>query len=150
LSGIDHEGLVRRLLFTQARIGGRVWGKYEIGAWLKVTDPAIEKPATRNPFYKSSLSCKNDALSSLNDKNSIYQDTSIETLQSRGVQFLSCHTATEEQARVVIKRNSLSKDGEEIVCAMLAHTLPGALVVASMVAAAALLQAEGHYTYITL
>jgi hypothetical protein len=33
---------------------------------------------------------------------------------------------------------------------MLAHTVPGVLVVASMVAAVALLQAEGHYTYITL
>jgi hypothetical protein len=33
---------------------------------------------------------------------------------------------------------------------MLAHTVPGVLVVASMVAAIALLQAEGHYTYITV
>jgi hypothetical protein len=33
---------------------------------------------------------------------------------------------------------------------MLAHALPGVLVVASMVAAVALLQAEGHYTYVTV
>jgi hypothetical protein len=33
---------------------------------------------------------------------------------------------------------------------MLAHTVPGVLVVASMVAAIALLQAEGHYTYIRI
>jgi hypothetical protein len=79
-----------KVAITQARIGGRVWEKCEIGAWLKVTDPAPEKPATRNPFYKSFVTSKNDALSSLNDKNSIYQDTSIETLQSRGVQFISC------------------------------------------------------------
>lgn len=127
-----------------------IWEKYEIGAWLKVTDPATEKPATRNPFYKSTLTNKTDALSALNDRNSIYQDTSIETLQARGVQFLSCHTATEEQARALIKRNNWSKDPEEIVHEMLAHTVPGVLVVASMVAAVALLQAEGHYTYITL
>jgi intracellular sulfur oxidation DsrE/DsrF family protein len=127
-----------------------IWEKYGIGAWLKVTDPATGKAATRNPFYKSTLTSKNDALNNLNDKNSIYQDTSIETLQSRGVQFLSCHTATEEQARLLIKRNNWSKDPEEIVHEMLAHTLPGVLVVASMVAAVALLQAEGHYTYITL
>jgi hypothetical protein len=33
---------------------------------------------------------------------------------------------------------------------MLAHTVPGTLVVAAMVAAIALLQAQGHYTYITV
>jgi hypothetical protein len=32
---------------------------------------------------------------------------------------------------------------------VLAHTVPGILVVASVVAAIALLQAEGYYTYIT-
>ncbi|HEY4047883.1 MAG TPA: hypothetical protein VGM27_13550 [Acidobacteriaceae bacterium] len=127
-----------------------IWEKYEIGAWLKVIDPATEKPATRNPFYKSTLTSKTDALSALNDKNSVYQDTSIETLQVRGVQFLSCHTATEEQGRVLIKRNNWSKNPEEVAHEMLAHTVPGVLVVASMVAAVALLQAEGHYTYITL
>jgi hypothetical protein len=33
---------------------------------------------------------------------------------------------------------------------MMAHTVPGVLVVASMVAAIALLQSEGQYTYITV
>ncbi len=32
---------------------------------------------------------------------------------------------------------------------MLAHTIKGTLVVAAMVAAIALLQTDGHYTYIT-
>src|SRR5579875_1365501 len=120
-----------------------IWGKYEIGAWLKVNDPATGKPAVRNPFFKSTVSNKSEDLSRLNDKNSFYQDTSMETLQARGVKFLSCHTATEEQARVLIQRNNWAKDPEEIVREMLSHTLPGVLVVASMVAAIALLQAEG-------
>ena len=124
-----------------------VWEKYQIGAWLKVTDPATEKPATRNIFYKSAVTAKS---SDPNDRNSSFQDTAIETLQSRGVQFLSCHTATEEQARALVKHNNLTQQPEEIVHDMLAHTVPGVLVVASMVAAVALLQAEGHYTYITL
>lgn len=127
-----------------------IWEKYEIGTWLKVMDPVTEKPATRNLFYKSTLTNKTDVPSALNDKKSIYQDTSMETLQQRGVQFLSCHTATEEQARALIKINKWSKDPEEIVHEMLAHAVPGVLVVASMVAAVALLQAEGHYTYITV
>ena len=127
-----------------------IWEKYQIGAWLKVTDPATEKPAVRNIFYKSAVTGKAASSTDPNDRNSLLQDTSIETLHSRGVQFLSCHTATEEQARALVKHNNLTQEPEEIVHEMLAHTVPGVLVVASMVAAVALLQAEGHYTYITL
>jgi intracellular sulfur oxidation DsrE/DsrF family protein len=127
-----------------------VWEKYQIGAWLKVTDPATDKPAVRNIFYKSTLPATAASISDPNDRNSSFQDTAIETLQARGVQFLSCHTATEEQARALVKHNNLTQQPEEIVHDMLAHTVPGVLVVASMVAAVALLQAEGHYTYITL
>jgi intracellular sulfur oxidation DsrE/DsrF family protein len=74
----------------------------------------------------------------------------MRALQSRGVQFLSCHTALEEQVRVLIEHNHLSQGPEAIVREMLAHTVPGVLVVASMVAAVALLQCEGHYSYISI
>jgi intracellular sulfur oxidation DsrE/DsrF family protein len=74
----------------------------------------------------------------------------MQALQSRGTQFLSCHTALEEQARVLVSRNKLQQSPEDVVKDMLAHILPEVLVVASMVAAIALLQAEGHYTYITI
>ena len=74
----------------------------------------------------------------------------MEALQSRGVQFLACHTATEEQARVLVRRNNLSQSPENVVTDMLAHTVPGVLVVASMVAAIALLQNQGRYSYITV
>jgi hypothetical protein len=127
-----------------------IWEKYQIGAWLKVTDPTTGQPAVRNIFYPSKLKGKSAASNDPDDRNSLLQDTSIETLQSRGVQFLSCHTATEEQARALIQHNHLTQQPEEIVREMLAHTVPEVLVVASMVAAIALLQAEGHYTYITL
>ena len=90
------------------------------------------------------------AVKNPDDLNSIYQDTSMEALQSRGVQFLSCHTALEEQVPVLLSRNKLPQSPEDVVKDMLTHTLPGVLVVASMVAAIALLQAEGHYTYITV
>ena len=130
---------------------GYVWRKYQIGEWLKVTDPATGKPAVTNLFYNSKSGLKQEsAAKDPDDLNSIYQDTSIEALRSRGAQFLSCHTALEEQVRVLISRNKLSQSPEEIVKDMLAHTVPGVLVVTSMVAAIALLQAEGHYTYITV
>ena len=128
-----------------------IWEKYQIGEWLKVTDPATGKPAVKNLFYTSKIGLKQEsAAKSPDDRDSIYQDTSMQALQSRGAQFLSCHTALEEQVRVLIPRNKLSQSPEDIVKDMLGHTVPGVLVVASMVAAIALLQAEGHYTYITL
>ena len=130
-----------------------VWQKYQIGEWLKVTDPANGKPAVKNLFYNSKAGPKKGPTAKdkdPDDLNSIYQDTSMEALQSRGAQFLSCHTALEEQVRVLISRNKLSQSPEDVVKDMLAHIVPGVLVVASMVAAIALLQAEGHYTYITV
>jgi hypothetical protein len=128
-----------------------VWDKYRIGEWLNVTDLATGKPAVRNPFYRSKSGLKTESASKdPGDPHSIYQDTSMQTLQARGVQFLSCHTALEEQVRVLIRRNKLPQAPEDIVKDILAHAEPGVLVVASMVAAIALAQAEGHYTYITV
>jgi hypothetical protein len=128
-----------------------VWEKYQIGEWLKVTDPSTGKPAVKNLFYTNKIGLKQEsAAQNPDDRDSIYQDTSMQALQSRGARFLSCHTALEEQVRVLISRNKLSQSPEDIVKDMLAHTVPGVLVVASMVAAIALLQAEGHYTYITV
>ena len=128
-----------------------VWQKYQIGEWLKVIDPATGKAAVKNLFYNSKVGSKQEsAAKDPDDLNSIYQDTSMEALQSRGAQFLSCHTALEEQVRVLISRSKLSQSPEDVVKDMLAHTVPGVLVVASMVAAIALLQSEGHYTYIAV
>ena len=127
-----------------------VWNKYQIGEWLGVTDPATGKPAVRNIFFPAKTQSANAASQDPDDPRSLYQDTSVQTLQTRGVQFLSCHTATEEQTRALIRRSQLTQTPEQIVEDMLAHALPGVLVVASMVAAIALLQAEGRYTYITL
>lgn len=128
-----------------------IWEKYGIGAWLDVDDPGTGKPATRNPFYPSKGGADlHYASQDPDSEDSIYQDTSIAALQHRGVKFLSCHTASEEQVRKLIPHNHLSEKPEQIVTDMLAHALPGVLVVASMVAAIALLQSEGHYSYITV
>lgn len=128
-----------------------IWSKYAIGAWLKVNDPATGEPATRNPFYASkSAPGMKYASQDPDSRESMFQDTSIQALQSRGVKFMSCHTADEEQARAIIAHNKLTIEPEALVHEMLAHTLPGVLVVAAMVSAIALLQSEGHYSYITV
>jgi hypothetical protein len=126
-----------------------VWEKYKIGEWLKVDDPATGKPATRNPFYPSKAGKALRYSSTDPDSgDSMYQDTSIQGLQARGVQFLSCHTATEEQVRKLAKERNLQQPPEDIVKEWIAHLLPHVLQVAAMVGAIALLQSEGHYSYI--
>jgi hypothetical protein len=126
-----------------------IWDKYRIGEWLNVTDPATGKPAVKNLFYRSKGGLtRGSASKDPDDPDSIYQDTSMQALHARGVQFLSCHTALEEQVRVLIRRDKLLQSPEHIVRDMLAHLEPGVLVVAAMAAAIAVLQAEGRYTYI--
>jgi hypothetical protein len=128
-----------------------VWKKYRVGEWLKVEDPKNRGLAVRNPFYASKFSAgAQKGSQDPNDEGSSLQDSSIQTLQGRGVQFLCCHTATEEQARVLIKRFGMHGQPEDIVKDLLAHTLPGVLVVASMAAAIALLQCEGRYAYVAV
>lgn len=123
-----------------------MWQKYRLGEFVDVNDPATGKPATRNIFY----SAKSNASDGLQDESSKWQDRSLQALQRRGVQFLSCHTASEEQAHAMVKKFSLQVSPDDIVKDLQAHTLPGVLVVPSMVATIALLQSEGHYTYITV
>jgi intracellular sulfur oxidation DsrE/DsrF family protein len=128
-----------------------IWSKYQIGAWLKVTDPFTGQPAMKNPYYASKAGVAlRYSTEDPDSRDSLYQDTSIQALQHRGVQMLSCHTAFEEQVRALIAHNNLRHPPEEIMKEMLAHTLPGVLVVASMVAAIALLQTDGDYSYITV
>jgi len=116
-----------------------------------VQDPKTGQPAERNPFFASKAAPEmHYSTQDPDDENSLFQDSSIQALQLRGVQFLCCHTATEEQSRALIKQFALSQQPEEVVKDLLEHTVPGVLVVASMVSAIALLQSEGHYSYITV
>jgi hypothetical protein len=130
-----------------------VWNKYQIGAWLEINDPRTHQPAVRNPYYSSKLTDKAAHVTEGTDPNaeaSPLQDASMQGLERRGVRFLSCHTALEEQVRQLIKHYTLSEDPETIVRDMLAHTVPDVLVVASMVSAIALLQCEGAYSYVVV
>ncbi len=124
-----------------------LWAKYKLGAWLKVNDPATGQPATRNPYL---IGKTNSQSMDPDDRQGFLQETAISALQHRGVKFMSCHTALEEQASALVKHNNLSMQAEDLAHDMMAHALPGVLIVASMVAAIALLQIDGHYSYITV
>lgn len=127
-----------------------VWNKYEIGAWLGVDDPSTKKPAVRNPYC-----CERGAGAHAGTEDrtaaeaGFFAQTSIQALQQRGVTFLCCHTALEDQVNRLIGLRHLHEPREQVVHEMLGHLLPGILVVPSMAAAIALLQTEGHYSYIT-
>lgn len=123
-----------------------MWAKYKLGEMADVKDPATGKPATRNIFYPA----KPSTIEDLNDPNSKWQDTGMQTLQARGVSFLSCHNATEAQAGMIVKKLGLSVTQEEVAKDLQAHTVPGVLIVPAMVAAITLLQSEGHYTYLSV
>lgn len=128
-----------------------IWNKYRIGAWLKINDLSTNQPALKNPYYASKAGAAlHYSTEDPDSGDSIYQDTSIQALQQRGVKLLSCHTALEEQVRELIVYQNLTQQPEQIVKEMLGHILPDVLVVASMVAAIALLQSDGHYSYITV
>jgi hypothetical protein len=127
-----------------------MWAKYRIGEWLAVNDPETGRPAVRNIFYLSKVTSGTGSKEDPSDQKSSFQDTSVQGLQRRGVKFLSCHTANEEQARAIVSRLKLTDEPETIVKDLQAHALPGVLIVPGMVAAIALLQIDGHYSYVTV
>ncbi len=125
-----------------------IWQKYRVGEWAKVMDPETGKPALRNIFYPSKVGASaHYASDDPNNENSLYQDTSIQALQSRGVRFVSCHTSTEEEARAFIQLNGLSVAPEDVARDMVEHALPGVIIVPSLAAALAIFQCEGHFSY---
>jgi len=123
-----------------------MWEKYRLGEWLQVTDPKTGKPAIRNIYLRKGSGTSTNP----NDSDSPLQDASIEALQARGVAFLSCHTATEEQAHALVAKYAIKSTPEEIVQDLQAHTIQGVLIVPSMVTAVSLLQSDGHFTYVTI
>ncbi|MGA7792284.1 MAG: hypothetical protein WCA19_04545 [Candidatus Acidiferrales bacterium] len=128
-----------------------VWQKYKIGEWVKENDPKTGEPAVRNIFFPSkagaSMKYASDDPSS---PDSAYQDATVQGLQARGVKFLSCHSSTEEAARALIKMNNLTVDPEEVVKDMQAHVHPGVILVPALAAALAILQSDGHYSYMAV
>jgi hypothetical protein len=99
--------------------------------WLEINDPRTGQPAVKNPYYFSRLTEDAAHITAGTDPNaeaSPLQDASIQGLKRRGVRFLSCHTALEEQVRQLIKHYTLSEDPETIVRDMLPHTVPTSLL----------------------
>jgi len=126
-----------------------VWRKYAIGRAFKLSD-ANGSALASNVFLQPATAP--DAATDADDPLSQYQDTSIVALQRRGVVFLTCHTAVEEQARTLVTGGfaSAGTSATDVAADILTHLIPGAIVVPAMVAAIAVLQARYGYSYISI
>ena len=126
-----------------------VWQKYRIGEFFGLKD-ASGKIIDSNIYLRPASAF--ESTSDPDDAQSFFQDTAIATLQSRGVVFLTCHTAVEEQARAIVKGGFAPSgmSATDVADDILTHLIPGAHVVPAMVAAIAELQQRYHYSYITL
>lgn len=126
-----------------------VWSKYRLADALNLKD-AQGNPITSNVFLKPAKPVSPGA--DPDDPNGIYQDTSIETLQSRGVVWLTCHTAVEEQARALVKGGFAPSgmSAPDVADDILTHLISGTHVVPAMVATIGVLQSVHHYSYITV
>jgi len=126
-----------------------VWQKYRIGEFFKIAG-ADGQTVTRNIWLKATAAY--DPSVSPDDPRGMYQDTSIEMLQRRGVIVLTCHTAVEEQSRGLVKGGfaPAGMSPGDVAADILTHLIPGALVNPSMIATIAVLQKVHQYTYAAL
>ena len=126
-----------------------VWQKYRIGEFFSIKDAVTGDPFTKNTFFaKRATSTSADP----DDEHGPYQDASVEALQARGVTFMTCHTAVEEQARALVKRGfaPAGMTQPDVANDILTHLIPGALVVPSMVATIAIIQLRYRYAYLNV
>jgi hypothetical protein len=126
-----------------------VWEKYKLPDYYPLKD-AQGNPVPSNTFLKAKGAA--DIAADPDDANGMYQDTSIEMLQKRGLLMLTCHTAVEEQAKGIVKAGNApaGMTAKDVADDILTHLIPGAIVVPSMVATMAVLQCEFKYAYVAL
>jgi hypothetical protein len=126
-----------------------IWDKYKLGDYYPLKDGQGNTIST-NSYVTAKA--KYDPSADPDDPAGMYQDTSIEMLQKRGLVVLTCHTAVEEQARGIVKAGNAPSGmtPTDVANDILTHLIPGAIVVPSMVATMAVLQHEHQYTYAAL
>jgi len=124
-----------------------IWSRYRLGEFFKFAD-ATGAPIDSNVFLRRRAAI--DPAADPDDPAGMFQDASIEMLQHRGLIVLTCHTAVEEQARTLVKGGMApaGSSATDVADDILTHLVPGVVVVPSMVATIAVLQAQYRYTYL--
>ena len=109
-----------------------MWDKYPFGGALEITDPMTNAPIKRNKF--------------LNPKEGDtfafgFFDANIKVLMQRGTTFILCNNALNFWVGQLVARNLGTK--EAIRADLLAHVIPGVVVVPAMVIAINMAQEAG-------
>lgn len=126
-----------------------IWKRYAIGSAFHVADPKTGQPAQRNIFYPSHAGPNGHyASTDPESAGSLYDDSSMEALARRGVRFMVCHNAALGLAGYLAKNTQTTESRDAIYQEMVTHLIPHAVLVPAAVAALALLQSEGHYSYL--
>ena len=114
-----------------------LWSRFKLGEQYEVMDAGTKTPSARNPF-----SAANAAASKL-----VSAETSVETLQQRGVRFIVCMNTI---AGATMKLTSAGfGTADEVRSAIMGGLLPGVITVPAMVVALTQLQEHGvKYTKI--
>jgi hypothetical protein len=121
------------------------WKKYDFGTIFGVKDRS-GNPIASNVFAQARGTPNPNA--DPNDPKGMYQDPTLETLQRRGVVVLLCHTGAAEQARILAESGApQGMTPQAVLRDLLAHIVPGVLVVPSAVATIGLLQNRFRYSY---
>lgn len=125
-----------------------LWSKYRLGEFFKLAD--AQGQAIRSNVFLAPHAAF-DPAANPDDDAGMYQDASIGMLQRRGLIVLTCHTAVEEQARALVRKRfaPAGMSAADVAADMLTHLIPDAIVVPSMVATIAVLQAKYRYAYLT-
>jgi intracellular sulfur oxidation DsrE/DsrF family protein len=134
---------------TVMNFNDSLWEKYKLGESLKINDPQTGKPATRNIFYAGSTGgAANHGHKGARHGDPAEEDSSIRTLQARGVQLLACHMAIRGQSGFLAKKFKLKQ--EDVLNDLQGNLLPGVLIVPSGVSAIAVLESKGHFGYLRM
>jgi intracellular sulfur oxidation DsrE/DsrF family protein len=124
-----------------------VWRKYRIGDFFDVKDAAGNRIATNTFYPRKNTDPSMDPAA----EAGVLQDTGIAALQGRGVVFMTCHTAVEEQSRGLIRAGlAPGMTPAQVSADILSNLIPGALVVPGGVGTLAVLQQKYGYTYATV
>lgn len=112
------------------------WDRFELGKANELKDPASGEPARHNPFMNVQAG----------DKYSlVWLDGALDTLMARGAIVVACNLALQRIVRLIRAANP-SATREEAQAEMLAHVVPGVVVMPSGIFAVARAQEAGcHY-----
>ncbi len=97
-----------------------MWEKYQLGAALSITDPTTNAPLVRNWFAHPK---PGDPVADGEP------DTSMETLQRRGVVFALCNNALTRWAARLAKSGMGGGAAADVHADLVAHALPGVVIV---------------------